>query len=73
MDRTKLKSFIKQLKQLVSELESEVYSDAEHIKQLKQLVSELESEVYSDAEQYLSYDEIAKCTPFIEDDDGYPD
>ena len=52
MDRTKLKSFIKQLKQLVSELESEVYSDAE---------------------QYLSYDEIAKCTPFIEDDDGYPD
>ena len=40
---------------------------------LKQVVSELESEIYSDTETYLSYDDIAKCTPFIEDDDGYPD
>ena len=52
MDRTKLKGLIKQLKKIVSELESEVYSDTE---------------------LYLSYDEIAKCTPFVEDDDGYPD
>lgn len=40
---------------------------------LKRLVSELESEVYSDTDVYLKYDEIAKCTPFVEDDDGYPD
>ena len=43
------------------------------IKDLKKIVSELESEIYSDTETYLSYDEIAKCTPFSEDDDGYPD
>lgn len=40
---------------------------------LKSLVSELESEIYSDTETYLSYDEIAKCTPIFDDDDGYPD
>lgn len=40
---------------------------------LKRIVTELESEIYSDTEVYLKYDEIAKCTPFIEDDDGYPD
>jgi len=43
------------------------------ITKLKKIVNELESEVYSDTEQYLSYDEIAKCIPFVEDDDGYPD
>ena len=40
---------------------------------LKRIVTELESEIYSDTEVYLKYDEIAKYTPFIEDDDGYPD
>ena len=43
------------------------------LKDLKKIVSELESEIYSDTQTYLSYDEIAKCTPFVEDDDGYPD
>ena len=44
------------------------------IQQLKHLVNELESEVYSDTDVYLSYDEIAKCNPFgQDDDDGYPD
>ena len=52
MDRTKLKGLLKDLKRIVSELESEVYSDTD---------------------LYLSYDEISKCTPFVEDDDGYPD
>ena len=42
--------------------------------ELKVLVNELESEIYSDTQSYLSYDEIAKCTPVYEDDDdGYPD
>lgn len=53
MDRTKLK---------------------ELLTELKQIVSALESEIYSDTETYLSYEEIAKCTPvFEDDDDGYPD
>jgi len=44
------------------------------IVELKRVVSELESEIYSDTDTYLSYDEIAKCTPvFEDDDDGYPD
>jgi len=43
------------------------------IVELKRIVSELESEIYSDTDTYLSYDEVAKCTPFLEDDDGYPD
>ena len=43
------------------------------IVELKRIVGELESEIYSDTDTYLSYDEVAKCTPFLEDDDGYPD
>jgi len=43
------------------------------ITELKVLVNELESEIYSDTQSYLSYDEIAKCTPVYDDDDGYPD
>jgi len=43
------------------------------IQDLKKIVNELESEIYSDTETYLSYDEIAKCTPVFDDDDGYPD
>ena len=43
------------------------------IKDLKKIVGELESEIYSDTETYLSYDEIARCTPIYDDDDGYPD
>ena len=45
----------------------------ELLKDLKQLVNEIESEIYSDEGSYLSYDDIAKCQPFFDDDDGYPD
>ena len=45
----------------------------ELLRELKQLVNEIESEVYSDEKSYLSYDDITKCTPIFDDDDGYPD
>ena len=61
MDKEKLKLIVKNLKSLVDDLESEVYSDVDAYK--------IEQENFDDPANYFitDYDEI------FNDDDGYPD
>jgi|TARA_B100002019_G_scaffold202578_1_gene175586 hypothetical protein len=58
MNKAKLKVLLAALKEVVEELESEVYSDTE---------SYMEKDPYGSSDLILDYDEV------LGDDDGYPD
>tara|TARA_Y100001970_G_C13668040_1_gene571622 strand:+ start:422 stop:598 length:177 start_codon:yes stop_codon:yes gene_type:complete len=58
MNKAKLKVLVRALKEIVEELESEVYSDVESYKY----------ENYKQQVPSTDYDEV-----FVSDDDGYPD
>jgi hypothetical protein len=58
MNKAKLKVLLAALREVVEELESEVYSDTE---------SYMEKDPYGSSDLILDYDEI------LGDDDGYPD
>lgn len=58
MNKAKLKVLLAALKEVVEELESEVYSDTE---------SYMEKDPYGSSDLICDYDEV------FSDDDGYPD
>ena len=62
MNKAKLKVLLAALKEVVEELESEIYSDAESY-----LERDLETDPYGSSSLIHDYDEV------FNDDDGYPD
>jgi len=58
MNKAKLKVLLAALKEVIEELESEIYSDTE---------AYMEKDPYGSSDLILDYDEV------LGDDDGYPD